>query len=467
MSVRSETVDVLFVRKREARFVKAELESMGYLHKDFRMIASDDDTIAVPIKGDVYCEFPEWREKVRGKGRHECPYSTAKLGNSRLSLNDPSITLVQLALMNWLNGGESIKSKIELLSIQVCPRKLERFGDDRTLVVPRKAFSLDDPSFRSLIGDSKVADLWEILAEVYNSPRVVRRGDIDPDSPIRESGHEILWPCTMNVQETGRGSAGWITVTEQGIRQSFDMTRVMFSRGNITEKIRFGKLVKVGEVVLDIYAGIGYYTLPALIHGKASHVHACEWNEHAVFALRYNLKQNGVDDRATVYVGDCRKIAKNRSLVDMCDRVCLGLLPSSEGGWRTAVKALKHASGGWLHIHGNVPEAEWMTWTMWVCWRLSEIARGEVSPDWLALCMHVGKVKSYAPKIFHYVADVFVGPGEALQYHGVQVETDGSQAGILLSVNGRFEPCRPFPEKPSCALDPCGVLHQEWMMEND
>jgi hypothetical protein len=81
--------------------------------------------------------------------------------------------------------------------------------------------------------------------------------------------------------------------------------------------------------------------------------------------------------------------------------------------------------------------------------------------------MHVGKVKSYAPKIFHYVADVFVGPGEALQYHGVQVETDGSQAGILLSVNGRFEPCRPFPEKPSCALDPCGVLHQEWMMEND
>ena len=28
--------------------------------------------------------------------------------------------------------------------------------------------------------------------------------------------------------------------------------------------------------------GIGYFTLPFLVHGKASHVHACEWNPHSV-----------------------------------------------------------------------------------------------------------------------------------------------------------------------------------------
>lgn len=32
------------------------------------------------------------------------------------------------------------------------------------------------------------------------------------------------------------------------------MTRVMFSRGNITEKIRFGKLVQKGDIVLDVRA---------------------------------------------------------------------------------------------------------------------------------------------------------------------------------------------------------------------
>ena len=115
----------------------------------------------------------------------------------------------------------------------------------------------------------------------------------------------------------GPGSPGWITITEQGISQSFDMTRVMFSRGNITEKIRFGKLVQENEIVLDMYAGIGYYTLPALIHGKARHVYACEWNEHAANALKYNLAANGVEDRATVLVGDCRQLALN-SILSKC-----------------------------------------------------------------------------------------------------------------------------------------------------
>ena len=70
----------------------------------------------------------------------------------------------------------------------------------------------------------------------------------------------------------------------------------MFSRGNISEKIRFGsKLVKSNEIILDMYAGIGYYTLPAFIKGKAKFIYACEWNSHAIQALKYNLQQNGVD----------------------------------------------------------------------------------------------------------------------------------------------------------------------------
>ena len=142
-------------------------------------------------------------------------------------------------------------------------------------------------------------------------------------------------------------------MTEQGIRQSFDLTKVMFSRGNISEKIRFGKLVQRGERVLDLYGGIGYFTLPALVHGGADHVVVCEWNEYALQALKFNLHDNGVADRSTVYAGDCRAIVEENDLVDQFDRVSLGLLPSSEGGWGTAVKALHRSTGGWLHIHGT------------------------------------------------------------------------------------------------------------------
>ena len=43
------------------------------------------------------------------------------------------------------------------------------------------------------------------------------------------------------------------------------------------------------------------------------------------------------------------------------DRVLLGLLPSSECAWKTAVAALKD-TGGCLHLHGNVKDTEEASW---------------------------------------------------------------------------------------------------------
>lgn len=55
---------------------------------------------------------------------------------------------------------------------------------------------------------------------------------------------------------------------------------------------------------MDLYAGIGYFTNPYLVHAGASHVHACEWNPDAVEALQRNLELNGVSHRCTVHHGD-------------------------------------------------------------------------------------------------------------------------------------------------------------------
>jgi tRNA/tmRNA/rRNA uracil-C5-methylase (TrmA/RlmC/RlmD family) len=61
----------------------------------------------------------------------------------------------------------------------------------------------------------------------------------------------------------------------------------MFSAGNAPERHRVARFRCEGEVVVDMYAGIGYFTLPYLIHAGAQLVHACEWNPNAVTALRY------------------------------------------------------------------------------------------------------------------------------------------------------------------------------------
>ena len=156
--------------------------------------------------------------------------------------------------------------------------------------------------------------------------------------------------------------------------------------------------------------GIGYFTLPYLVHAKANLVYACEWNPAAVEALNRNLQLNGVDGRCVVLTGDNRQVGLwNHVLTvkelrfwklveiwarlrekhaskpwkwwwncnvcklgtrvvccnwpcvpfqvcpkDVADHVNLGLIPSSEEGWATACAALKSQSGGILHIHGNV-----------------------------------------------------------------------------------------------------------------
>ena len=42
------------------------------------------------------------------------------------------------------------------------------------------------------------------------------------------------------------------------------------------------------------FSGVGYFTLPYLVHAKAAHVIACEWNPYSVHALKKNLLLNNV-----------------------------------------------------------------------------------------------------------------------------------------------------------------------------
>ncbi|KAL3803487.1 LOW QUALITY PROTEIN: hypothetical protein HJC23_014035 [Cyclotella cryptica] len=445
-------------------------------------------------------------------------------GQNSPSLNDVQHSLVETLVSYRLQSRNDVEytpteekiilranilNSVLALSPQTCPRNLEVLGDDRTLVVPRWSFYLinnDDchagilndkrertGEFRHLLQHYKVefesdhiafakiqSLLWENLARFHRSPRVVRRGDIYPESGIRESGHRILWPKPPAHEigdwnygflpsTTGEESPSWITVTEHRIKQSFDLTRVMFSRGNVTEKKRFASLVQPGERVLDMYAGIGYYSLPALIHGRAGHVTACEWNPYALYALRYNLKANGVDDRATVLEGDCRVSLRTffedskDGLVqgDSFDRVSLGLLPSSEGGWAVAVACLNPITGGWLHIHGNVPNAERQQWARWLCQSLHNLAgKHNHSKSWHAVCTHVEKVKSFAPRVDHIVADVFVGPSNSPK---LSLEVSSCSTGVIdssrLFSSAKIVDVSP----PSCALSKDGILHQDWL----
>lgn len=71
-----------------------------------------------------------------------------------------------------------------------------------------------------------------------------------------------------------------------------------------------------------MYAGIGYYSLPFLKHGKCRRLIALEWNPDSVTCLNHNLRANHVEDRATVVFGDNRITGRYEHGVYMYPTYC-------------------------------------------------------------------------------------------------------------------------------------------------
>ncbi|NWU11798.1 TYW2 protein, partial [Cephalopterus ornatus] len=299
------------------------------------------------------------------------------------------------------------------------PHAWQRHGD---LVL------LSEDSFRAAAWESLGPALWETVASALGARRVAKRGRVLPDGMRTPSVTLLL------------GQDGWVEHVDNGIRYTFDVTKCMFSPGNITEKLRVALLPCSGEVLVDLYAGIGYFTLPFLVHARAAFVHACEWNVHAVEALRRALALNGVQDRCRIHHGDSRQL----ELRDMADRVNLGLIPSSEEGWPVACRVLKKDTGGVLHIHHNVespptptpvlpaewgsPEAqhpmedirketsgarirpEWQRWAEATAMRIQGLLVELHRWPWHTRVLHIEPVKSYAPHVHHLVLDLECQP---------------------------------------------------------
>lgn len=172
------------------------------------------------------------------------------------------------------------------------PSSWERHDD--LVVLPSQAFNSD--GWKHVI--SQLSDIWDTIASALRCTRLARNSEVVPDK-YRSS-------CAVML----KGADPWASHIDNGIKYVFDVTCIMFSSGNIAEKLRVAQFSCRGETVVDLYAGIGYFTLPYLIHTHAETVHACEWNERAVEGLRRGLVANRVEEgRCIVHVGDCRKVS--------------------------------------------------------------------------------------------------------------------------------------------------------------
>ncbi|CAG0916299.1 unnamed protein product [Notodromas monacha] len=279
------------------------------------------------------------------------------------------------------------------------PKRWEKHGD--LALLPVTAFTSD-------IWDAYGSDLWEIICRVLRVRRIARRGPISSDD-FRSPRVKILYGDLDDV---------WVLKKEAGIWYTWNILRSMFCPGNITEKDRLAKLDCSEKVVVDLFAGIGYFSLTFLLKTRVKFLHACEWNPAAVDALERNMKLNRIESsRFKIHRGDCREVCP----AGVAEIVNLGLIPSSEIGWEAAVKSVRRDCGGVIFVHGNVDvhsdekdpllHPDYRKWSASVVEKFNEILKSfSHSESWSIKVIGLHRVKSYAPKVDHVVLDLKLGP---------------------------------------------------------
>jgi tRNA wybutosine-synthesizing protein 2 len=178
---------------------------------------------------------------------------------------------------------------------------------------------------------------------------------------------------------------------ENGVLYKLDVARVMFSSGNMEEKRRMASLDCRGEIIADMFAGIGYFSLPLALHAKAERVVACEINPVAFGYLVDNITLNHVEAVVQPFLGDNRDLPGEH----WADRVLMGYVGTTDQFLPKAFELVK--SGGVIHYHEICPVDEFPDGPLKRIAQSAGEARTEV--------LRQGEVKSYAPAISHYVVD--------------------------------------------------------------
>ena len=189
------------------------------------------------------------------------------------------------------------------------------------------------------------------------------------------------------------------TVTEHiegGVVFRLDPLRLTFSGGNVAERMRLPNMIKGDEMVLDMFACVGQFSLH-IAKKTRSRVVAIEINPEAYRFLVENIKLNGVEDRMQALLGDCREMHP----VNEANRVILGYLHNTIEYLPYALKALRE-DGGYVHLHAALPKRDIPS----VGNTINTIAMKQG----LNTEFSVREVKHYSPGIEHYVFDIHATP---------------------------------------------------------
>ena len=221
---------------------------------------------------------------------------------------------------------------------------------------------------------------------------------------------ELRQPTFQVVTKPPDGN--WeVTHVENGVLYTLDPMKVMFSSGNVDERMGIVNVINEGakpprtemeggkEIILDMFAGIGYFTLPISLKCPLDRIYAVEKNPVSFYYLERNIRDNKVTDLAVPIYGDNRKVGPTQK----ADRIIMGYVGGTVDFIPRAVE-LSSPEGSIIHLHDTVKVEDGPD----VLFR--EVESKMEGARMVPILLSHNKVKSYAPRIDHVVLNILLKP---------------------------------------------------------
>ena len=188
------------------------------------------------------------------------------------------------------------------------------------------------------------------------------------------------------------------THREGGCSFKVDLAKVYFSPRLATERLRVTNLIKPGEVVVNLFAGVGCYSVLIAKHSEAIKIYSIDKNPAAINYMRENIRINKVGARVVPILGDARDVVETR-LMGKADRVLMPLPELAREFFDVALLALK-PGGGVVHFYdfGNEPELFGPS--------LEFVRAATATKGKKVELLGSRAIRSYATRVYHIVLDL-------------------------------------------------------------
>jgi tRNA (guanine37-N1)-methyltransferase len=289
-----------------------------------------------------------------------------------------------------VNEGRSLKRKmLELLSGVLSPEELSLVYGSFDIVGDIAIIRLTDASKKNA---ERIADA---VMRVHGNVKTVlaQTGAVGGEFRLRRLTHIVGENRTNTVHK------------ESGSVFSVDLGNCYFSPRLSHERTRIASLVKPEETVVNMFAGVGCFSIIIAKQVNSARVLSIDVNPTAVDLMQENIKRNRVYGRVIPLLGDAKETVE-RQLKSQADRVLMPLPEKALEYLPSAVAALK-PTGGWIHVHVFEHAAKTESPAEKVKLKVTE-ALASLSVDFEIPFVRV--VRRTGPNWFQLVADVHLSP---------------------------------------------------------